>query len=351
MDIRVSSAHSAAQPATYPTNKKQQTAKQKHVSICQPEASLTKELQALNRLKIATSTIRCTTGVGSGLFSTANVSVCNTPDKLIFKKRDIILEGITGILAFSHQYPETRKHLEWLYYDGLCMPLGSDSHILWSPYRVNDLGLGVMPDGPVIYMNDSTNPNCKVNVGVKRKFDETEGLTLKCFPNREIPIEFKIEASKAIPPATELLWCYRSEAKRTMKSGKRSSSVNFKAQYLKKSHTPDDHQTIKDKTTTAFSDSDKVSVTITTDFNDILRQRLKNRETSVKRELKYDAAEKTIIQKISGNTITTNKLLNKSEKNALALKTYVKYQLNRCDSVLDAIKTIKLSFNRNNRHK
>ncbi|GAA4650212.1 hypothetical protein GCM10023116_24950 [Kistimonas scapharcae] len=184
------------------------------------------ELYALNRLRIGPSRIFCTSGAGQGLFiSDRNCK----PQQAVFQEGECILRNISGITAFRMRDEKSKKYLEWLYYDDCCFLLTDDSDVIWSGFTIENLEIGVLPDGPAMFINDSVSPNCGIQAFLTQGFvninssaalvsmpeqttptkasDEKKAI-LAHFSHTLLAINFEVIAEKPLLQNTELLWCY-----------------------------------------------------------------------------------------------------------------------------------------------
>ena len=231
----------------------------------------------------------------------------------------------------------------------ICVPISNDSHILWSSFKIrqdneHEMELGVMPDGPVMFMNDSIQPNCRVNVSVKKGLHCTQDLVLTGLSNHEVPIEFELEALKPIQPGKELFWCYRPEAKRSKTSGNGSSSVSYRPSHINGNHTQADYTAIESHMKSAFSG--QFSVKRTDDLSAILQRRLEIETTRKKADLKYTPRESKFLPLIRRNQCTRGKVIEQAESNIIALKAYLKFRLNSCKDVFEALNNTRTIFAR-----
>ncbi len=336
MDTSVLAAHkhhSIARPIQ-PVSQTQHSYGKKVVS-CANNISLKRELTDLNQLEVRPSGVRCSKGAGLGLFTKVS-SVHSGRDTPSVKKGEIFLHKITGIMALRHKEVSSGRYIEWLSLEDICVPISNDSHILWSPFKIrqddeHEMELGVMPDGPVMFMNDSIKPNCRVNVLVKKGLKCTQDLVLTGLSNHEVPIEFELEALKPIQPGKELFWCYRPEAKRSKTSGNGSSSVSYRPSHVNGNHTQADYTAIESHMKSAFSG--QFSVKRTDDLGAILQRRLKIETIRKKADLKYTPRESKFLPLIRRNQCTRGKVIEQAEINIIALKAYLKFRLNSCKDV------------------
>ena len=349
MDTSVVAAHKH-----YSTARRIQPASQtqrshgKKVFSCANNVSLKRELTDLNRLEVRPSGIRCSKGAGLGLFT----KVSSAHSKLgipSVKKGEIFLHNITGIMALRHKEASSGRYIEWLSLKDICVPVSNDSHILWSSFKIrqddeHEMELGIMPDGPVMFMNDSIQPNCRVNVSVKKGLRCTQDLVLTGLSNQEVPIEFELKALKPIQPGRELFWCYRPEAKRSKTSGNGSSSVNYRPSHVNGNHTQADYTAIESHMKSAFPG--QFSVKRTDDLGAVLQKRLEIETTRKKTDLKYTPRESKFLPLIRRNQSTRGKVIEQAESNIFALKAYLKFRLNSCKNVFEALNNTRTIFSR-----
>ena len=321
------------------------------------------ELYALNRLRIGPSSIQCQKGAGQGLFITNRN--CK-PHQAMFAQAEAILRNITGITAFRVRDEKSKKYLEWLYYDGFCLPLTDDSHVLWSGFTIGNIEIGVIPDGPAMFINDSANPNCDIQAAVTQEFvnmgtTETIGqmteqtslldvpdnktATLSHFSHTLQAISFEVLAGETLFPGTELLWCYNPKQDQKIHNKGNGSSTNFRGDHLKKEHSDIDYQAIKTHMKHAFNKA--LCFIITNDFSVIQARRYAHENIRIKTQLTYAPNERRYERLLQSKTNWDKASILKiaeKDKDPAALSAYIKYRINSTRNISEALNNTRTIF-------